>query len=538
MTQLNPARANTDTIGERDLKILAEFVLEDAGIVIQPHQYDRLRRIARAACDKFELNSVADYLNRLRSQHAFSAEREFLMAGVTIGESYFFRDENHIGFLRDTWIPYLKESKQKSANPSIHVWSAGCSNGQEAYTIAILLQETIPDIDRWDVRILATDINTEVLRTGMTGRYSDWSFRATPERIRTNYFTEEDGIQVLNEKTRSMVTFSYHNLIENNYPSLLTHTAGLDLILCRNVFIYFVRESVERVMHKFVNCLSPGGHLLVGVSDPVPMEVDGLTRHYAESTSFFRKPRADEAPPPATISARPVDLARKPGAAPLTARPRPTGTPRAPLSTPAAPNTIANRARPAPAREPSRFAPAAPSPAAVRPPAASVAAGRDLVLDLMRTEDWPGVLTAVGTMENSGQLDSDLQRCKVKALANMGRRQAALDACDKLLELDSTDKHNQFLVGLVRLDGGDIDLAEKALRRSLFLDRDFLEAHYQLGMLLVSQGRKPAGLKSLKNALALAEKTPPDRVMHESAGTTAARMVEVLRQYLAVYKEQ
>src|SRR5205085_1716639 len=121
----------------------------------------------------------------------------------------------------------------------LRVWSAGCATGEEAYSLAILLEELLPDLAFWDVQILATDINRRSLARAQVGVYSPWSFREVPEGIQARYFTVQGRNFEVLPRIRERVSFAYLNLVEDNYPSLLNHTHDLDLILFRNVLIYF-----------------------------------------------------------------------------------------------------------------------------------------------------------------------------------------------------------------------------------------------------------------------------------------------------------
>ena len=497
-----PADANAISVGDADLANLIHFIRDQAGIVLQDYQSDNLRKAISEACIHFGLKDAADFVARLHTLPPDAPEQEFLISRVTIGESYFFRDEGQISFLRDSWLPQVVKTKRKANDLSLRIWCAGCSNGQEPYTVSMLLEDTIPDLVDWDVTILATDINAGALRSAISARYSSWSFRITPVAVRDRFFKQDGAFHVLNDKTRAPVVFSYLNLATDPFPSLLNHTANMDLILCRNVFIYFDRETVSRIVGKFTSCLVPGGHLVVGASDPVALENDGLIYAHAGDAGYFR--RAD-------------------GAAPVPDTPRrgvPSPVPRkVPLSPSPAPSPSSNL------------------PPVVAPPAPPANPPGDTLFGYIRGGDWNAALLEIQTREAAGQGSADLARSKIKVLANMGRLMEALSECEALLEDGNTDKHNHFMLGLILLDNDDATGAEKAFRSAVFLDRTFVEAHYQLGMTLIRLGRRKNGMKSLNNALALAEAAPPDRVLHESAGMTMERMIDILRQSFDLYGE-
>jgi chemotaxis protein methyltransferase CheR len=150
---------------------------------------------------------------------------------------------------------------------TLRLWSAGCATGEEPYTLAILLRQILSEVDRWKILILATDINRQALSQAATGRYRPWSFRETDPVIQSTYFTPDGDTFTLKSSVRDMVTFGYHNLAEDNYPSPANQTSNLDLILCRNVTIYLPTSLIYEIANRFYQCLSNGGWLIVGPSE-------------------------------------------------------------------------------------------------------------------------------------------------------------------------------------------------------------------------------------------------------------------------------
>lgn len=485
MTSAAAPAAAPVSVSAAQAAALTAAIRARAGIVVQDHQVDAFRAAAAAACRQFGVADAVALLDRLTKVARDAPEWEFLISRVTIGESYFFRDEGQIAFIRDVWLARIAEAKRRAGDRTLRIWCAGCANGQEPYTLAMLLQDGLLDLAKWDVRILATDINAEALRAAVEGRFSAWSFRATAPDVRDRFFFRDGKDYVLNDRTRALVDFAYLNLVGDPFPSLTNHTAGLDLILCRNVFIYFDRPTVNAVMEKFARCLHDGGHILVGASDPVALENKGLVYHHGALTGYFRRGDETAAPtPPAPVAAR---RPAKPSAPPV----------------------------PAPAR--------APIPVS----------GMDGVLHSIRAADWAGALARITAMEVTGQEPEDgLRLARAKVLANMGRLEDAMAECVALIAAGNTDKHTFYLLGLIETDQGDRRAAAAAFRRALFLDRAFVEAHYQLGLIEFHAGNAAAGEKHFRNALALAEAAPADQHLHEAGDMTMGRLVAVLRHSL------
>ncbi|HEY3081807.1 MAG TPA: CheR family methyltransferase [Chloroflexota bacterium] len=222
---------------------------------------------------------------------------EELATRLTIQETHFFRVEPQIEALRKTILPDL--IRRRAAERRLRLWSAGCSTGEEPYTLAILVREQLTAIGAWDVDILATDLSRPALELARRALYPAWSFRGTPERVRGAYFAPEGRSWRLIEGVRRMVRFEQHNLAIDPLPSPGGAGDGFDLVLCRNVTIYFDRASSQRLYRRFAEALSPGGWLVLGPSDPAPERPEGLTPTYLPGAVLWRRdlPAAEAAAP-------------------------------------------------------------------------------------------------------------------------------------------------------------------------------------------------------------------------------------------------
>lgn len=478
---------------------ICRLVRERTGIRILDHQLDTLRRTVAAGLSRFGHESAAAHLDALRTAQATSPEYEHLIAGITVGESYFFRDQAQMDWLREQWLPQVISRRRAENNLSLRIWSAGCSDGQELYSLVMLLDELLPDLERWNLHLLGTDLNAAALSRALSGRYSEWSLRATPDAARKRHFRWEKGnTWSVAPELRSRVRFSYLNLRDDSFPSMLSETTALDLVLCRNVFIYFDPAVVATVMRKFHACLVPGGCLLLGASDLIDSStLNGFSLEHLGNAFYLRRlgqePLAPEATPPAGLP-REVESAR---------RPLPTAE--------------------------------APLPAAPPIPLTTTAGSLEIITTLLGREAWREALTAITSRAEAGDDSALLRQFRAKALANLGRSHEALEACDASLTLDAGDKHSHFLRALILLELHRLPAAEEALRRTIYLDRQFLEAHYQLGLLQMRRGQRQSGLKSMQNALSIAERSRPDRRLHDAAGRDHERMAAILRHELRMY---
>lgn len=186
---------------------------------------------------------------------------------LTIGETYFFREPKAFEALGTGILPALIQ-KRRGSEQRLRLWSTACSTGEEAYSLAILVRQVLPDWANWQVSILATDINTRYLRKAMRGVYGDWSFRDTAPEFKERYFeVTAEGRYAVRPEIRGCVRFAQMNLAQDGFPSLATDTNAMDVVLCRNVLIYFDPTQATTLIGKLRRSLVDDGWLAVSPSE-------------------------------------------------------------------------------------------------------------------------------------------------------------------------------------------------------------------------------------------------------------------------------
>lgn len=259
------------------------------------------------------------YLKLLKSGTAGQQEMDALIAELTIGETYFFRQAEQFEALREMVLPDLIERRR--ASRCLRIWSAGCATGAEPYSVALVLARDLGHVlDGWDVGILGTDINRHFLTRAREARFDEWAFREGPEDLKTRHFLPEGKQWILRPEHKRGVSFQYHNLVAD--PPLVRGTPPFDLILCRNVMIYFNAAVVRAIVGSLYDCLAEGGWLLVGHAEP-GADVFRAFRHTA-SPGVYQKIAGSREPveaapvclpaPPVVRSAPPPPAAQKPPA--------------------------------------------------------------------------------------------------------------------------------------------------------------------------------------------------------------------------------
>lgn len=231
-----------------------------------------------------DLENYRDYARLLQFGPQAAAELSAALDLLTSGETYFFRHEEQIALLSGTILPSLHA--QNAGSRRLTIWSAGCSSGEEAYTVAILLAESRL-FEGWHVRIVGHDLSHERIEHARQGCYFQGAFRSTNERIKKSYFTESGRIWQVKDELRRLCQFAPLNLLERNPEAFV---GRVDLVLCRNVLIYLDERARARVMENLYERLTPGGYLLLGHSESLkfmetPLELIGLEQDLA-----FQKP--------------------------------------------------------------------------------------------------------------------------------------------------------------------------------------------------------------------------------------------------------
>jgi chemotaxis protein methyltransferase CheR len=248
--------------------------------------------------------SLEEYRTFLSGQPA-DEEWEAFARVFSSGETFFFRDHGQFDLLRLHLLPELIARHRD--DKILRLWSAGCASGEEAYSLAMLVDMLLPDRHDWNILILGTDIDSRAIARARSGRYGRWSFRMVPAALQQRYFHLEDKEWVMDERIRQMTSFRVSNLVGDVFPGFDSGLYDMDLILCRNVFIYFDAAAISSVAAKLAATLTEGGYLLTAHTELIGHPVPGLeSRLLAEGMVHQRSARL---PAPMPVSPIATDAA-------------------------------------------------------------------------------------------------------------------------------------------------------------------------------------------------------------------------------------
>ena len=457
-------------LNEPTLTRLSGFLAREMGLMFPRERWSDLERGMIPAAKAFGFAAVEECIAWLLSAHLTRRQIEILAAFLTIGETYFFRDPRVFEVLEQQILPELLRAR-RGGDQRLRLWSAGCASGEEAYSIAIVLHRLVRDLDQWNLFILATDINAAALAKGRGGVYGDWSFRNAPAWLKEHYFTREgEGHYQVIAPVRRMVSFEYLNLAEDSYPSLYSNSNAMDVIMCRNVLMYFAPEMAHMVVDKLNRALVQGGWLIVSPTEHARIAAEPLEPVSFDGAILYRK----EAPP-----YQPPEVA------------------------PPLPEAEAVQTTPVTAKS-------------LECAETMYGKGEYHEAAALLSALYDGAVIPVGPM-------TLLIRCH----ANRGELDAALELCDATLEREKMDPALHFLRAEILQEKGRSEEALDSLNRALYLDPELVLAHFVLGNLCIWSGRPEKARKHFRNALL--ERYQPDDILPDSEGMTAARVREIIR---------
>jgi chemotaxis protein methyltransferase CheR len=490
-------------IPEELLAQFSEFVSGKLGLYFPRERWQDLARGAGSCARTFGHRDAWSCIEWLLSHPVAKSELERLASYLTVGETYFFRDEPAFAALKAHTLPEL--IRRREDDKHLRIWSAGCCTGEEPYSIAILLGQMIPNLDDWNLTLLATDINPDFLRKAESGQYGEWSFRGTPPWIRQRYFSAAGQSRFdIDAGVRRRVTFSYLNLAEDVYPSLLNSTNAIDIIFCRNVLMYFSQEHTQKVICKLHRCLADDGWLVVSPSEASQRLFTGFTTVNYPGAIFFKK----GALRPGLTGADTVQSFNLPvshGSSPREADTRSLMSHR-----PTTLHRAAGLHRPAP---------------------------RDLLREADVLYDQGRYHEAIETLRvvlAQNPVNAKVMTRLAKTLANQGRLADAVVWCEKAIAADKLDPAAHYLLAIILQEQGQDANTAVSLKRALYLDPDFALAHFALGNLARLQGRHQESQRHFGNAIAVLANYSEDDCPPESEGVTAGRLKEIIQAATAM----
>ncbi len=450
-----------------------DFIHKSSGIYLEEGKLDSLRISLVTRATRLGYPSFDDYFHVLVED-----EREFneLMNLVTINETSFFRFPQQFEAFKTKVLPEVMAGKPQS-NRTIRVWSAGCSTGEEPYSLGMSLLDAGVQGLGWRPQVLGTDVSTRALAVAQKAVYGRRAMLNVPKDVIARHFEPDDEGYRVSPQVSSLVDFGYHNLIKEPYP--LSLMGNWDVIFCRNVTIYFRLESTRRVVGNFFNSLNPGGYLFIGHSETLSSISDEFEPVEVGGVFLYRKPKAKRL---FAIS-----------------RPRATTAPE-------------GRAADVAGVPPTRVRRKAPAPEAPPPAEVASALSTDELIARARRSLEHGhperVLEDVASILETDPNNAEAHLLSAYVHADSGDYVQALEACHRALSINPLLPVARYILGIIHQRQGDPVRAVSELKKTIYIDADFALAHLNLANIYKAQRKWEDAAREYENALRALYKSP------------------------------
>lgn len=481
--------AVTPDLSKAQFKEYQRFINDNCGIHIDEFRSDALRVGLCIRMRELGVDDYGTYLALLQNGRAGEAEFKQLLNLITINETSFFRNPAQFAALKRRVLPEIIKRKENKEH-KLRIWSAGCSSGEEPYSIAMTLLDILPRPGDWQIDILGTDISHQALAQAERGVFGERSVRDADSYYLRRYFYKEGDTYIMDDKIKEMVRFGYHNMVKEPYPFLII--GGWDIIFCRNVTIYFKLPVVKHVIDNFYRSLNEDGYLFIGHAETLYQISDKFEPIEMESAFVYRKVK------------KPAAETRGPDRAPAVVVP----------------------IRP---RQATKTAPAPPEPRAEALRAEEEQMFNE-ARERFRAEDFVAseVLLKKVLKINPANMGARLLAAQVHL--NNNRYDEALTEVEKVLSEQPTSAKAHYLRGVIFEKQGRYSDAVKELKKVIYLDRDFALAHLNLAGIYRVQGLESQALREYNNAVRSLSAKPHGDWVDFAGGFFADVFIEACRR--------
>ncbi|MDA3943372.1 MAG: hypothetical protein PF694_07515 [Bacteroidetes bacterium] len=472
------------------------------GLNFTENQDSSLIKNLQNAATELGLSSDLSAIKSWLSKKSFTPEESNSLAKhLTIGETYFFREKAALKLFAEKIIPELINKSLREGKP-IKIWSAGCSSGEEPYSLAILLKEANLNQKNLNISILATDLNVNALNKASKGIYSAWSFRETTAEIKAKYFTQQNKHYLINKEIQDMVDFRQLNLATADFPSAKNHTDQIDVIFCRNVLMYFWPETAKTIAAKFYQALNPYGWLITSQVELIDEYFSVFCRENYANGIFYQKKEKPVALSVNYIVQSALD---------------------------AKPNRLAKLAkkqadRKVELKRKSRDSSVSLSTTQkIKPKSDS----RPSPMQLYKSASYAACIESCQEQLKMQHDNKQLRLLLVKSLANTGQLNQAAEEAEKLMKADAINPEFLNIFANILMELEEWEKAKIYLTKSLYINPDLLATHFNIGYVYQKLGKAKQAEKHFQNLLKDLETMEDDAVVSEMDNMTAGRLKEL-----------
>jgi len=500
-----------------EVEAFCTALARETGLRFGADKQPLLAELLRARVLHTDSQTAVAYIDRLATAPSELAE---LARTLTVNETYFLRNQEQFHAL----AALLRQREQTSIR-HLRLLSAGCSSGEEAYSIGITIRETLQNLDEWTISILAIDLNPDVIERARSGAYGRWSLRETPDVIRMKYFEERSGGQryAIAHSIRNMVRFEPQNLARP--PIGFWRHAAFDVVFCRNVLMYFTPEVARRILAQIAHSLGTKGHLFLGHAENLRgLSDDFHLRHSHDAFYYERKATIGPLTPPSEPN--PAREAEAPAHTVLHPSPDPSPDPSWFEAIARASNRIEQLSRHS-AHSTDEVQPA---PRLSSEPSTVSGAGRESgALHLLKQERFHEALRVLTHESPHTTSEPDGLLLEAVLLLASGDMVEAVKACERLLVRDELNAGAHYVTAMCCEQSGDPVGAVDHSRAAAYLDFTFAMPHLQLGKLARRVGDLATARRELKLALDLLAEEDAARILLFGGGFGRDALLQLCR---------
>lgn len=501
---------NVLPLSECEFKLFREFLEKETGLCFDKDKKDFLRFALWERLKKWEFDSFQEYYNFLKFHYDGHRELRELLILITIGETRFFRNGPQFDALITSVLPEIIKRKTYSADKSIRVWSVGCSRGDEPYSIAIAIMETISEHGNWDISILGTDINDHALNCARKAVYNKRDTEDIPEAYLNKYFEKAGASYLLNERVKSLVKFKYHNLIKEDYAT--EEMQNLDLLFCRNVTIYFNFQTTKRIIEKFYDNLNNEGYLFVGHVESLWGVTDKFKQVELPQSFIYKKNvhTFSEEPPKPFIEIPEIKYENIVSVGEM----------------------IPENATIAEAHYGKKEQKSLTGEADTAAENENLKPVHEEVMRLFGKKEYEKAIVLFDKIIEQDNSCVSAYFGKASILANQGKYQEAMGILLDVVKMKPLNIEVNYLLGVLFYKTGAYKEAEDQFRKVIYLDPEIVIAYYNLGSIYLYQKKFTKALREFNNAISLLEKRPKDECIMLCADFTVEFLTKACKKNL------
>lgn len=489
-------------LSEMLLLQLNEFLASRTGIYFPKERIRDLQRGITLSAQDFGYDNLKEFIDWLMSTTLTKDKITILANRLTIGETYFFRGKETFEIMEKKILPDLIRAR-KHREQKIKIWSAGTSTGEESYSLAILINKLIKDMSNWEITILATDINPSFLKKATDGLYSEWSFRNMPLWVKEEFFTKQDKeLYKIHPGIKNMVNFFYLNLAENAYPSIINDIHDFDIIFCRNVLMYLSPDMKKQVIERLYLSLKEEGWLAVSPAEAFYGYFSQFKVVNFPGALFYQKKKRNILPEGQNFKKTAVKNVDYNQVKPWYSSYNTDNKKH--IETKGKNNELAKILY-------------------------------DKLLSLYKsghyreiTGNYYDILLSKEIEQSDLYLSSRLMAMMARAFANLGELNEALIWCQKAISINKLNPDFYYLLATILQEQGNIEEAITALNRAIYVDYDFVLAHFAMGNLKRLLGNDKESDKYFNNTLELLHNYEKEDILQEAEGITAGRLADII----------